>query len=98
MSFVIVLFPEPRDVFIDDRPQGSSKAASGRPRAVRQRGVPRLSPGRPGRCAAAGADARRAGAANPQSLPRRVQENLMRTGWALAAAVALVAFAGCAGP
>ncbi len=33
MSFVIVLFPEPRDVFIDDRPQGSSKAASGRPRA-----------------------------------------------------------------
>jgi len=23
MSFVIVLFPEPRDVFIDDQPQGT---------------------------------------------------------------------------
>jgi hypothetical protein len=34
MSFVIVLFPEPRDVFIDDQPQGSNKAASGRPRAL----------------------------------------------------------------
>jgi hypothetical protein len=34
MSFVIVLFPEPRDVFIDDQPQGSNRAASGRPRAL----------------------------------------------------------------
>jgi hypothetical protein len=34
MSFVIVLFPEPREVFIDDQAQGSSKAASGRPRVL----------------------------------------------------------------
>jgi hypothetical protein len=34
MSFVIVLFPEPRDVFIDDQSQGSNLAASGRPRAL----------------------------------------------------------------
>lgn len=34
MSFVIVLFPAPCDVFIDDQPQGSNKAASGRPRAL----------------------------------------------------------------
>jgi hypothetical protein len=34
MSFVVVLFPEPRDVYIDDQLQGSSKAASGRPRAL----------------------------------------------------------------
>src|SRR4029453_14535034 len=41
---------------------------------------------------------RRAGAADPQSVPRRVQENLMRAGRGLAAAVALVTLAGCAGP
>ena len=34
MSFVVVLFPEPRDVYIDDQLQGSNKAASGRPRAL----------------------------------------------------------------
>jgi hypothetical protein len=34
MSFVIVLFPEPRDVFVDDQSQGSNLAASGRPRAL----------------------------------------------------------------
>jgi hypothetical protein len=34
MSYVIVLFPQPRDVFIDDQPQGSTIAASGRPRAM----------------------------------------------------------------
>jgi hypothetical protein len=34
MSFVVVLFPEPRDVYIDDQPQGSTRAASGRPRAL----------------------------------------------------------------
>lgn len=34
MSFVIVLFPNPCDVFIDDQPQGSNMAASGRPRVL----------------------------------------------------------------
>lgn len=34
MSFVIVLFPAPRDVFIDEQFQGSNIAASGRPRAL----------------------------------------------------------------
>jgi hypothetical protein len=34
MSFVVVLFPEPRDVYIDDQLQGSNRAASGRPRAL----------------------------------------------------------------
>src|SRR5882672_3405328 len=66
-------------------------------RAVRQRGVPRLPPERPGRRAAADADARRAGTADPQPLSRRVQEVLRRVA-RLAAAVALVAIAGCAGP
>src|SRR5215813_4955186 len=67
-------------------------------RAVRQRGVPRLPPGRPGRRRAADADARRAGAADSQPLPRRVQEGLMQAGRGLAAAVALVTLVGCAGP
>src|SRR4029453_7406669 len=67
-------------------------------RAVRQRGVPRLSPRRPGRRRAADADARRAGAADPQPLPRRLQEDLMQACRGLAAAVALVTLAGCAGP
>jgi hypothetical protein len=34
MSYVIVRFPGPRQVYIDDAPQGSNKAASGRPRAL----------------------------------------------------------------
>jgi hypothetical protein len=34
MSFVIVVFPEPREIFIDDQSQGSNRAASGRPRAL----------------------------------------------------------------
>ena len=34
MSYVIVRFPEPREVYIDDVPQGSNKAASGKPRAL----------------------------------------------------------------
>jgi len=34
MSFVVVLFPELRDVYIDDQLQGSTRAASGRPRAL----------------------------------------------------------------
>ena len=34
MSYVIVRFPEPRQVYIDDAPQGSNKAASGKPRAL----------------------------------------------------------------
>ena len=33
MSYVKVLFPESRDVYIDDEWQGSNRAASGRPRA-----------------------------------------------------------------
>lgn len=32
MSYVIVLFPEPRQVYIDDHEEGSTTAASGRPR------------------------------------------------------------------
>lgn len=34
MSYVIVISPEPREVYIDDQSQGSSTAASGRPRAL----------------------------------------------------------------
>ena len=34
MSYVIVLFPDPREVYIDDAAQGSNKSASGRPRAL----------------------------------------------------------------
>ena len=34
MSYVVVLYPEPREVYIDDAAQGSNKAASGRPRAL----------------------------------------------------------------
>ena len=34
MSFVLVIFPEPREVFIDDQSQGSTIAASGKPRAL----------------------------------------------------------------
>jgi hypothetical protein len=34
MSYVIVKFPEPREVFIDDQNQGSNLAASGRPRLL----------------------------------------------------------------
>ncbi len=34
MSYVVVLFPEPREVFIDDQSQGSTCAASGRPRTL----------------------------------------------------------------
>ena len=34
MSYVIVKFPEPRHVSIDDQPQGSNLSASGRPRAL----------------------------------------------------------------
>ena len=34
MSYVKVLFPESRDVYIDDQWQGSNRAASGRPRAL----------------------------------------------------------------
>jgi hypothetical protein len=34
MSYVTVVFPEPRDVYIDDEWQGSNRAASGRPRAI----------------------------------------------------------------
>ena len=34
MSYVIVLFPGHRDVYIDDQSQGSNTAASGRPRAL----------------------------------------------------------------
>jgi len=34
MSYVIVQFSEPREVFIDDRSQGDNLAASGRPRAL----------------------------------------------------------------
>ena len=34
MSYVIVLFPEPREVIIDDENQGSNRAAGGRPRAL----------------------------------------------------------------
>jgi hypothetical protein len=34
MSYVIVLFPEHREVFIDDQGQGSNIAASGKPRAL----------------------------------------------------------------
>ena len=34
MSYVIVLFPDPREVYIDDCAQGSNKASSGRPRAL----------------------------------------------------------------
>jgi hypothetical protein len=34
MSYVVVLFPEPREVYIDDQGQGGTTAASGRPRAL----------------------------------------------------------------
>src|SRR5207244_2883869 len=34
MSYVTVNFPEPREVFIDDQPQGSNRAASGRLRTL----------------------------------------------------------------
>ncbi len=34
MSWVIVLFSEPREVYIDDQGQGSNVAASGRPRVL----------------------------------------------------------------
>ncbi len=34
MSYVLVLFPEPRVVYIDDEAQGSNIAASGKPRAL----------------------------------------------------------------
>ena len=34
MSYVIVRFVEPREVYIDDQGQGSNIAASGRPRAL----------------------------------------------------------------
>jgi predicted acylesterase/phospholipase RssA len=34
MSYVVVLFPEPREVYIDDEGQGSNVAASGRPRLL----------------------------------------------------------------
>ena len=34
MSYVIVRFPEPREVYIDDEAQGSNTAASGKPRAL----------------------------------------------------------------
>jgi hypothetical protein len=34
MSFVLVIFPEPREVYIDDQAQGSNIAASGKPRAL----------------------------------------------------------------
>jgi hypothetical protein len=34
MSYVVVLYPEPREVYIDDAAQGSNKAASGKPRAL----------------------------------------------------------------
>ncbi len=34
MSYVTVSFPDPREVFIDDQPQGSNRAASGRLRIL----------------------------------------------------------------
>ena len=34
MSYVIVKFPEPREVFVDDQSQGSNLSASGRPRVL----------------------------------------------------------------
>jgi hypothetical protein len=34
MSYVVVRFPEPREVYIDDEGQGSNTAASGKPRAL----------------------------------------------------------------
>ena len=34
MSYVIVRFVEPREVYIDDQGQGSNIAASGKPRAL----------------------------------------------------------------
>jgi hypothetical protein len=34
MSYVVVLFPEAREVYVDDESQGSTKAASGRPRVL----------------------------------------------------------------
>jgi hypothetical protein len=34
LSYVIVQFSEPREVFIDDRGQGDNLAASGRPRVL----------------------------------------------------------------
>lgn len=34
MSYVIVRFPEIREVYIDDQSQGSNIGASGRPRAL----------------------------------------------------------------
>ena len=34
MSYVIVTFPEPREVYIDDQVQGSNLAASGKPRLL----------------------------------------------------------------
>jgi len=34
MSYVVVMFPDPREVYIDDEGQGSNIAASGKPRAL----------------------------------------------------------------
>jgi hypothetical protein len=34
VSYVIVRFPEPREVFIDDQAQGSNRSGSGRPRVL----------------------------------------------------------------
>ena len=34
MSYAVVMFPEPREVYIDDEGQGSNIAASGKPRAL----------------------------------------------------------------
>jgi hypothetical protein len=34
MSYVVVKYPEPRDVYIDDQAQGSNIAASGKPRTL----------------------------------------------------------------
>ncbi len=34
MSYVVVRFPEPREVYIDDEAQGSNIAASGKPRTL----------------------------------------------------------------
>jgi hypothetical protein len=34
MSYVIVRFHEPRGVYIDEQPQGSNLAASGKPRVL----------------------------------------------------------------
>ena len=34
LSYVVVMFPVPREVYIDDEPQGSNTAASGKLRAL----------------------------------------------------------------